>query len=79
MTMERLKKCKWISKNTGENSLMLRKVFEIPSEIEKASLYCSGLGQAVYFLNGKRVSDNVYIRHRYTSIFPFVLLMIYLS
>lgn len=63
MTMERLKKCKWISKNTGENSLMLRKVFEIPSEIEKASLYCLGLGQAVYFLNGKRVSDNVYITH----------------
>ncbi len=61
--MDKFKNCKWISKNVGDNSLMLRKTFEAVDGVEKATLYCCGLGQAVYYINGSRVTDNVYVTH----------------
>lgn len=51
---------KWI-KYWKENpeSLMLRKEFELDKKIKKAVLYIIGLGQGIYTVNGKAVTDEV--------------------
>lgn len=62
---------KWISNSkmtsmrAGSHlgSIMLRKTFEIGCSVTKATLYCCGLGQAVYYLNESRVTNDVYVTH----------------
>ena len=64
-------KSKWISDKvmTGmrpeENirSVILRKCFDCVVPIKKATLYCCGLGQAVYHINGENITDEVFVTH----------------
>lgn len=54
---------KRLSLNTEIESIMLRKTFSIEKPVKKAILYACGLGQAVYHMNGKRITDDVYVTH----------------
>ena len=54
---------KRMSLNTEIESIMLRKAFSIKKPVKKATLYACGLGQAVYHMNGKRITDEVYVTH----------------
>lgn len=75
---------KWISKNksTGSGpeadcgSCLLRRTFSLSQNPVKATLYCCGLGQAVYRINGKAVTDDVYVTH-FTKYDSRVLYNIY--
>lgn len=69
--MEIFKNSRWLgkcsykrmSKNTEIESIMLRKAFDVSKPVKKATLYACGLGQAVYCVNGQRVTDDVYVTH----------------
>ena len=63
--MEALKTAKWIanSSEAGLRSHLLRKTFYIKDNISRAVLRCCGLGQAVYHINGKNITDQVLVTH----------------
>ncbi len=69
--MDVFKKSKWISdiktavmtSSSHPYSIMLRKRFSAEGKVKKATLYCCGLGQAVYSINGKPVTNDVYVTH----------------
>lgn len=69
--MDIFKNSRWIakfsykrmSKDTDIESIMLRKTFDAKPSVKKATLYACGLGQAVYHMNGKRITDDVYVTH----------------
>lgn len=73
-------KAKWIGENAMSNSgetakdptrlaaRYLRKCFEVAKPVEKATLYLSGLGSSESFLNGKRISEDVFAP--VPSLFP---------
>lgn len=69
--MDIFQHARWISKTKSKKltpgydmeSSMLRKCFVLSGTITKATLYACGLGQAVYHLNGKRVTEDVYVTH----------------
>lgn len=51
---------KWIKPSLHYESWApyIRKKFEAPKEIKRATLYASGLGCAEYYLNGQKISDD---------------------
>ena len=65
-------KAQWIGENAMSNpdevdteysrlaARYLRKEFEAKSKVERAVLYISGLGSNITYVNGKRVSDDVF-------------------
>ena len=75
---------KWISQNKGAGSgpeadcesILLRRTFSLQAKPVKATLYCCGVGQAVYRINGNPVTDDVYVTH-FTKYDSRVLYNIY--
>lgn len=69
--MNFFEKSKWISNKVmsgmaadiNARSLILRKTFDCENLIEKATIYCCGLGQAVYHINGENITDEVFVTH----------------
>ena len=55
----------WISRTDAETredslqSIMIRKDFSVDKKIKKARLYVTGLGNYVFFLNGKKVGKDI--------------------
>ena len=53
---------KWIAKNNSNNMLpapLIRKGITVCKEIKSAILSACGLGYAVYYINGKTVTEDV--------------------
>ena len=54
------KDSRWIKNPENHiEGLLLRKEFEVKSEVLSATLYIIGLGYGIYYINGKEVTDNV--------------------